>query len=192
VEVPGLRSAANLLPSGSARNIAGAWGQGPKDRIEVPDNVGFAADHHAIAPFQSPDPAAGPHIHVVNSFGPKLRSSPDVVDVIGVPAVDENIAGFEIGRQICNRAIDHGRRNHQPDGSRLFQLLDQILQAGGARRLLSHKLFHRFRRKVEDHGLLALFQKAPNHIGAHAAQADHSQLHIPSLLRYPEMSLRLR
>jgi hypothetical protein len=32
----------------------------------------------------------------------------------------------------------------------------------------------RFRRNIENHALLAALDKSPDHIGAHAAEADHS------------------
>ena len=43
-------------------------------------------------------------------------------------------------------------------------------------RLLGH-LIDRVGRHVEDDAIVAALQEAPHHIGAHPAEADHSELH---------------
>src|SRR5688572_5397598 len=42
----------------SSRQVAQPGSERGKDRVEAVDNVLLAADHHAIAPLQAPDPAA--------------------------------------------------------------------------------------------------------------------------------------
>ena len=59
-------------------------------------------------------------------FGGELLGAADVVDVIGIAAVDEDVARFEKRQQIGDRLVDHGGRNHQPDGARLFEFFDEI------------------------------------------------------------------
>ncbi len=62
------------------------------------DHVLFAADHHAVAALEAPDAAAGAYVHVVNLFRGEFLGAADVVYVIGIAAVDQNVAGFEIGQ----------------------------------------------------------------------------------------------
>ncbi len=66
-----------------------------EDRVEVLDHVGLAADHHAVAALQAPDAAAGADVDVVDALRRQLLGAPDVVDVVGVAAVDEDVARLE-------------------------------------------------------------------------------------------------
>src|SRR3984957_1429936 len=53
-----LGGAVDLFAARRARNMAAAWRKRSEDRIEVFHRTDLAADHHAIATFQSPDAAA--------------------------------------------------------------------------------------------------------------------------------------
>ena len=92
--------AVQLLASRRARHAAHARRQGREDRIEVLDHVVFAADHHAVAALQAPHTAAGPHVHVMDLLRRQFLGAPDVIDVIGIAAVDEDVVRLEIGQQI--------------------------------------------------------------------------------------------
>ena len=48
---------------------------------------------------------------------------------------------------------------------------------GGPRRFLLDQFLDRVGRPVEDHAVMASLEKPPHHVGAHPAQADHSELH---------------
>ena len=78
--------------------------------VEMFDDLGFAADHHAISAFQSPYAAAGADIHVVDALCGKLLRAADVVDVVGVAAIDQDVAGFEQRQQVGDRLVDDCRR----------------------------------------------------------------------------------
>ena len=83
----------------------------------------LAADHHAIAALQPPDAAAGADVDVVDAVARQLLGSADVVDVVGIAAVDDDVAAFEMRREIGDRLVDHGGRHHQPDRARRRQTL---------------------------------------------------------------------
>src|SRR5260370_15749757 len=68
MQVALLRGAGSFLPSGGARYLASAGSQRREQRVEVRDDLRFAADHHAVAPFQPPDSAPGPDIALLNPF----------------------------------------------------------------------------------------------------------------------------
>ena len=50
-----------------------------------------AADHHAIAAFQSPYAAGGADVEIGDEFGFQRLRAPDVVLVKCVAAIDQNI-----------------------------------------------------------------------------------------------------
>ena len=56
----------------------------------------LAADHHAVAALQAPDAAAGADVDVVDALRREFLGAADVVDVVGVAAVDEDVARLEV------------------------------------------------------------------------------------------------
>ena len=54
----------------------------------------LAADHHAVSTFETPHATTGAHVQVVNLFVREFFCAFNVIDVIGVPAVDEDVACF--------------------------------------------------------------------------------------------------
>ena len=60
-------------------------------------DVVLAADHLAVAALQAPDAAAGADVDVVDALGLQLRGAADVVEVVGVAAVDDDVAGLQGG-----------------------------------------------------------------------------------------------
>ena len=52
-------------------------------------------------------------------------------------------------------------------------------RAGG---LLRHEIGHRRRRPVEHDAIVAVANQAPDHVGAHPAESDHSELHQRPLI----------
>ncbi len=97
-----------------------------EDRIEVLDDLLLAADHHAVAALQAPDAAAGSDVHVVDSLCGKFLRPPDVVDVVGIAAVDEDVARLQKRDEIVDALVDDRGRHHQPDHPGLCQLFDEV------------------------------------------------------------------
>ena len=56
-------------------------------------------DHQAVAALKAPDPAAGTGVHIGDAFGFKLAGAPDIVHVVGVAAVDDDVAGLKAGHK---------------------------------------------------------------------------------------------
>jgi hypothetical protein len=88
--------------------------------------VGLAADHHAVAAIEAPDAAARADVDIVDALGFQFLRAPDVVDAIGIAAVDQDVAGLEMGQQVGDALVDHARRHHQPDRARLLQRFDEL------------------------------------------------------------------
>ena len=67
--------------------------QRQEDRLEPLADLGFAADHQAVAFLQPPDAAAGAGVDVVDALGRQRLRAPHVVVKVGVAAVDDGVAG---------------------------------------------------------------------------------------------------
>src|SRR5262249_13273898 len=79
-----------LLASRRARVAAGAGGSCREDGTEMITHARFAADHHAIASLQSPHTAARANVDIVDALRRKFFRAANVIDVIGIPAVNED------------------------------------------------------------------------------------------------------
>src|SRR6266536_2364321 len=177
VEITLLRGAPGLLAPRRAVDIAGPGSEAGEDRVEVLHDVGFAADHHAVAALEPPHAATRPHVHVVNTLRPQLLRAADIVDVVRIAAVDQDVTPLQRGEEIGDGLVHHRRGHHEPDRARLVELLHEIHERGRPDRLVLHQLLHRLRRHVEDHALVAAFDEPPHHVCAHTAESDHYELH---------------
>src|SRR5664280_320058 len=148
-----------------------------EDGIEVLHSSVRAADHHAVAALQTPHATAGADVHVVDALGCECLCPADIVDVVGIATVDEDVTGFKIGDDSGDGLVNHGRRDHQPNGARLAKLARKIFQRRGTYSLFLHQLFHRLGEHIENHAFVARFHEPPHHVGAHSSQTYHSQLH---------------
>src|SRR5262249_3513421 len=165
---------ADFLPTRGARNIAGTGRQCVEYRIEVPHCRRRSSNHHAITALQPPHAATGSDIDIMDSLRRDRLRPADVVNVIRVAAVDENVATLEVRREIGDRLVDDPCRDHQPYRPRLIELAHQVRSRGRPDCLVTRQIRDRLRRYVENYALMATLDKSPNHIGAHAAETDHT------------------
>ena len=126
MQVTLFRRAAALIVPGSEGNISGAGCQRGENWIEILNHVPFAADHHTIAPFQPPYAATGSCIYIMNSFRAQRLRTSNVIDVVGISAINEDIVAFQVRQNNCDRLVHGGCRNHQPHGSRFTELLREL------------------------------------------------------------------
>src|SRR5262245_41747638 len=91
VQVAQLRCAADLLTPWGARDGTESWGEGLEDGVEILDGPVRPADHHAVAALQPPDAAAGADVDIVNPPRGEFLGPADIVDVVGVAAVDQDV-----------------------------------------------------------------------------------------------------
>jgi hypothetical protein len=129
----------------------------------------------------------------VQSFAGEFFRAANVVDVIGVAAVDHDVADVELTGQLVQRSVHHAGRNHQPDGARLGKLFYEVVQRSSTQSAFPGELLHGVRAAVVDHPLVTVFLQPPHHIGAHPAQSNHAQLHRvrSSLVRIDGKSLSI-
>ena len=85
--------------------------------------------------------------------------------------------GSSSGSEVGDGFVDDGGGDHEPDGARLLQLLDEVGERGCAGGFFFGEFFDGFGEHVEDDAFVAAADEAANHVGAHAAEADHSELH---------------
>src|SRR5438034_10969759 len=90
VQVAFFGCAANFLAAGSARHVAAARCECLEDGIEAFHHGRFSTDHLAISALESPDAAAGAHVTVMNAFCGELSRAANIVDVIGISAVNRS------------------------------------------------------------------------------------------------------
>src|ERR1700722_13898918 len=150
-----LGGATDFVASGSARYVANAGRQSSQDRIEALHHFWFAANHHAVTALEAPYAAASAYVHVVNFFRGQFLGAPDVVDVIGIAAVDQNISGLQIRQKAGDGLVHNCSGDHQPDSSRLLQLIGKVLERRGSNRLILDQLVYYFWRPVENDTLVA-------------------------------------
>ena len=150
------------------------------------DDRRFAADHVTVAALLAPDAAADADVDVMQPLGLQFRRAADVVVIVGVSAVDHDIAGLEQPRDLGQDRFDHRGRNHHPDGARLGELGDEVLHAAGAGRAEADEPRHGVRVGVVDDQVVTGLHQAFDHVRAHASKSDHPELHRRSLIRFRE------
>jgi hypothetical protein len=95
VQIPLISGAGSGVTAGGRFGGSGAGGDRLEDRVQPSHDLGFPADHQAVAAFESPYPAAGAAVHVMNVLGRHPFGTGDVVAVIRVAAVDHRVAGLQ-------------------------------------------------------------------------------------------------
>src|SRR6185295_15910028 len=113
-------------------DVAAARCKRGEDRIEMLHRFGFAADHHAIAALQTPDAAARADVNIVDAFCGQLFGAANIIDVVGIAAVDQDIAALEMRQKISNCAVYRTNRHHEPNGTWLCELFDELRQRSRA------------------------------------------------------------
>src|SRR5438132_13680277 len=140
-------------------------------------DVRLAADHETVAALETEHASARAAVDVVEPAAGESGRAVDVVAVVGVPAVDDDVAALEVGDEALERRIDDGRRYHQPDDPWLRELLDEGVQCGCAARTLTHERLHGGCRYVVHHAGVPAADETTHHVRSHATQPDHADLH---------------
>src|SRR2546426_651107 len=88
--------AAYLVAAGCTIDVAATGRERFENRIEALHDVGFAADHLTIAPFEAPDAAAGANVTIMDSLGRKFFRAADIIDVVGISTIDDDVVLFKL------------------------------------------------------------------------------------------------
>src|SRR5690348_1553631 len=141
-------------------------------------DLGLTADHEAVSALETAYAAAGAAIHVMHSALGKALCSNDVVAIVGVATIDDDVAFVEPGHERVERGIDDGSGHHQPDGSRLRETRDELLELDRSCCAFLRERLHGSRGSVVNDAAVSVTHQTPHHVGAHAPQPDHPQLHV--------------
>src|SRR6202035_285291 len=121
----------------------------------------------------------------------QLLGAPLVICPLRVAAVDDRAPPLEQPGELADRFLrSRARREHQPHHPRRLQLLDQIPQrTRGHGPVLDRLLDGSLAAAVTDHLVVGVAADAMNHVPAHLAQPDETDLrHLGSLI----LSVRAR
>ena len=145
--------------------------------------LGRPADHETIAALQTPNAAAGADIEVINSARGQFLRAANVVDVIGISAVDDAVVSLKSRCEFLHAALHSRGRNHEPGGARRSQPGDELFHRSRADRALLYQCLHILGVAIVDDAFVIVAEQAQNHVRAHPAESDHSYLHVCILLK---------
>ena len=114
----------------------------------------------------------------------KLPGAFDVVPVVGVPAVDDDVARLQEGAELGDHLTHVGRRDHDPGSARRLQLPDEVLQRGRPRGPFLLEVAGDVRGPVPDDAPVPGADDPLREVGSHAAESDHAELHLDLLARW--------
>ena len=142
------------------------------------DDVGFASDHEAVAPVDSPHAAARPAVDVVDAPVGEVGGTADVISVVGVAAVDDDVSSLHVGGEVFDGlASDVPGWHHHPDCSRTRQLLDEVGHRAGPGGTILLQILDSLWDHVEDHAAVTIAHQAADDVGAHPPESNHPDLH---------------
>ena len=171
-------SASHFLASRSTRDVAASWRQRLEDRIEALDGFFRTTDHHAISALQSPDAAARAHVHVVHALGGANSGAANVIFEIRIAAVDDSVARLHASDESLHRLFRGiACWDHDPDRARSGQLANQVVKRRRGPRPFAGDTLYGIGAQIGHHHRVTAAHQAPRHVGAHAPQTYHSQLH---------------
>jgi hypothetical protein len=107
--------ACDLLTPRRARDVAHPGRQRLENRVEALHRLIRAADHQAVATLQAHHASARAHIYMADLLRREFLGPENVVHVVGVAAVDEEVAGLEMGQDVGDELLHKRPRNHHPD-----------------------------------------------------------------------------
>ena len=182
---PSGRSASSPARPGSARRCGRACAARRRRPGAIVAKIGssasttsvLAADHQAEAALEPQDAAAGADVDVVDALLRERLPRADVVAVVGVAAVDHDVAGLEqLGERVDRPSVmsPAGTISHTARGFASFatkSASDAHRSAPSSSSAVTASV------DVGHDALVAVAQQPADHVGAHPAEADHSELH---------------
>src|SRR5206468_2620022 len=131
------------------------------------------AGHQAEADLEPPDPAGDADVDEVDALLLRGRVAADRVPEVRVAAVDDDVARLDDLEQLLERLLgDLAGWDHHPEDARRLELREELVE----------RLGRRLDVRVVGHDLVPAVAESLRHPAAHAAQADHAELHRSSSL----------
>src|SRR5204863_9994140 len=130
----------------------------------------------------APDAARGSGVEVTNALAGELLGAAGVIFEVRVAAVDDDVSTGEQAGSLLHGALGGvAGGHHQPHRAGRLELLDQLFERAGGYRAFTGELLHRVHGAVVHHHLVPALHQPAHHVRAHAAQANHSDLHVRDL-----------
>jgi hypothetical protein len=154
------------------------WRDRREQRRDPVDDLVLAAEHQAEAALDAPHAPAGAAVDVVDPLLAELVRVADVVEVVGVAAVDDHVAGLQhLGDGLDRLVGDLAGRHHYPDHARLLELGGELLERARPGHPVGLDGLDGVGAHVVAHAVVAVGHQPADDPGAHPAEPDHSQLH---------------
>src|SRR5262249_29444016 len=116
---------------------------------------------------------------------PQLLGSADVIVIVGVAAVDDDIAPLQQGTKLPDHRIDDTRRHHHPHDAWCAQTLHELRESARSLSSLSDDRLERIRGIIVRNALVTTLDQAAHHVRAHTPQSDHADAHNFSSTELP-------
>src|SRR6516162_5371384 len=167
------------LAAGGGRDLVFARRKRGEDRVEAFRHGALAADHQTKAALEAEDAAAGADVDIMDAVAAQYRGARDVVLIEGVATIDDDVVAPQQFRELGNRRFGRrAGRHHDPDHARQREPLHEGVEARHRRQPLGGKPRHHRCIRVICDAFVPPPLEAAHDIGAHAAEADHSDLHV--------------
>ena len=153
-------------------------------RLEPGDGLPGAPDHDAVTQLEPPDAAGRPGIREQHAVLQQPRPAALRVPPVGIAAVHEQVAALEQRERALDQLVDRRPcRDHGPQHPRRLEVAHQLVD-GGERPDPELLGFGQRRRAAIRPGHVVTRALHPQrHVEPHAAQTDHSELHVDILTR---------
>ena len=89
----------------------------------------------------------------------------------------DDVIGVEQRRELVEYRPDSRGRHHHADGSGLMKTLHEFGKRSGSAGAFSYEGIHGLRRSIVHHAGVSTPHEAPHHVGTHAPETDHAELH---------------
>ena len=173
-----LDEVASSCRSHVAETLVFRGSQGLEDGFQPFKHILLPANHQGVTFNQPPDAAAGAHVHEVDTVLSQFLRPPHTVLVVGVATVKNGIPSrqqrYEAVYSVLGRLADG---QHHPDSLGGGQIFDKFFDGRHPNRSLGLTSGDRLGTPVVGHDAMPTVQQALHHIPAHAAQANHANLH---------------
>ena len=160
-----------------ALDVTLARRDGLEDRLDPIERLVGAADHETVPPLETEHAAASTGIHVMDALRLEFGGTANVVAVVGVAAVDDDVAGLEHLGHLVDDVARETRGDHEPDRARSLELARHVGERLRTRRALAGERGHGIRIHVVDDAFVPVVHEAAHDVRAHSSESDHSQLH---------------
>src|SRR5581483_10544619 len=161
---------AGLLPPAAGR-------ESREDRLEGAEHSRLGTDHQTIALLEPEHTAARTGIDVVDACRAQLLGPANIVLIVGIAAVDEDVAGGEPRPQLRNDAVNDGSGHHDPDRAWRLEGGGELRERVGGDGAIRRNCLHRFPGSVIGDAFVAASYQPAHHVGAHAPEPHHSDSH---------------